>query len=338
VVGVAVIERCEVAWTAAVGGGDDALFQAGSLSKTIASAVALELVQRGALDIDGDVSERLTSWPLPVGPAPVTLRDLLGHTSGANVPFYAGYQQAKAVPTLVQSLSGLEPATTAAVAFDPAAVGRFRYSGGGYAIVQQLIEDVAGMSFAEAARELVFGPLGMKRSTFHQPPPEPLRAAVARTDWRFYPESAAAGLWTTPADLAGFVCALQTATAGPVSRATRDAMTTAHVALPSRGQWTLLALFGLAPPHSHGLGLFIREGRFINLGGAAGFVSALTGSIEDGTGAAIMTAGCRTPLVLRILFELNDAQAWTGVRTSPRRRPLRTISRMTSDVLLRAMS
>jgi hypothetical protein len=115
-------------------------------------------------------------------------------------------------------------------------------------------------------------------------------------------------------------------------------MTTAHVALPSRGQWTLLALFGLAPPHSHGLGLFIREGRFINLGGAAGFVSALTGSIEDGTGAAIMTAGCRTPLVLRILFELNDAQAWTGVRTSPRRRPLRTISRMTSDVLLRAMS
>jgi CubicO group peptidase (beta-lactamase class C family) len=341
VVGVAVIEGCEVAWTAAVGGGDDALFQAGSLSKTVTSALALELVQRGALDLDGDVAERLVSWRLPIGSGRVTLRDLLGHTSGANVRFYPGYEQTRAVPTLVQSLSGVEPATTAAVAFDPAAVGRFRYSGGGYAIAQQLIEDVTGAPFAEAARALVFEPLGMTRSTFLQPPPEALRVAVAQTGWRFYPECAAAGLWTTPADLARFICALQasaTANPGAVSGATAEVMTSAHVALPFRGQWTLLALFGLARPHSHGLGLFVREARFINLGGAAGFFSALTGSLEDGTGAVVMTAACRTPLVLRILFELNDAQGWSGVRASPRPPPLQTISRRTSRLLLRAIS
>src|SRR5262249_32193648 len=162
-------------------------------------------------------------------------------------------------------------------------IGRFRYSGGGYAIVQQLIEDVTGVPFAHVARELLFRPLEMTRSTFDQPPPQLLCDAVARTDWRLYPESAAAGLWTTPADLARFVCALQVAAAanaGAVSPATAKAMTTPHVALPFGGQWTLLALFGLAPPHSHGLGVFVREARFINLGGAAGFSSALAGSLE----------------------------------------------------------
>jgi CubicO group peptidase (beta-lactamase class C family) len=311
VVAVAAIEDSDIAWTAAAGGPVDTVFQAGSLSKTVTSAVALELVGRGELELDRESG---------LG---ATLRDLLGHTAGTNVPFYPGYAQDSTAPTLAQSLGGVEPAATPAVEIDPKWVGRFRYSGGSYALVQQLIEDVSGMPFAEAARKTVLDPIPMPSSTFLQPAPEPLLASAARADWRIYPESAAAGLWTTADDLARFVCALQTAEAFVP-------MTTAHVRLPSGGQWRLLKFFGLEPPRNAGLGLFLRDGRFINLGGAAESFSALAGSIENGKGAVVMTTGCRSPLAVRTLLELADTISWSGVRRSRHRR--------TSDFLLRTFS
>jgi CubicO group peptidase (beta-lactamase class C family) len=333
VIGIAGIEGCEVAWTTAAGGGEDALFQAGSLSKTVTAAVALELVQRGELDLDTDVNDRLSARSLPCG-AGTTLRHLLGHTAGVNVPFCPGYSQGTPVPTLAQSLDGVEPATTPAVAVTQKAIGRFRYSGGGYAVIQQLIEDVSGAPYAEAARHVVFDPLGMARSSFAQPP-EPLRGP-AWADWRFYPEQAAAGLWTTPSDLARFVCALQAALRGDgggLTKRTAAAMTDLHARLPSRGQWTVLAALGLRSPRHAGLGLFVQGDRFINLGGAAGSFSALTGSIENGTGAVVMTAGCRSPFAVCVLLEIGDARGWTDLRASPR-----GIRRKASDLLLRTIS
>lgn len=333
VIGAAGVEGGEVAWSSAVGGGEDALFQAGSLSKTATAAVALELVQRGALDLDADVNERLSSWTLPLG-AGATLRRLLGHTAGVNVPFCPGYQQGAAVPTLTQSLQGIAPATTPAVTVNPKLAGRFRYSGGGYAIVQQMIEDVTREPFAAVARQVVFERLGMARSSFAQPP-KPLRAP-AWPDWRFYPEQAAAGLWTTPSDLARFVAALQTpAQDGGHGLMPRTAalMTAPHATLPFRGQWTLLKLLGLNFPGRAGLGLFVREDRFINLGGAAGSFSALTGSTEDGTGAVVMTAGCRSPLAVSVLLEISDAQGWTDLRAYRR-----GVRRRASGLALRALS
>ena len=239
----------------------------------------------------------------------------------------------------MQSLSGVAPTTTPVVDIDPAAVGRFRYSGGGYSVVQQLIEDVSGSSFAETARELVLNRLEMTRSTFLQPPPEPLRASLARDDWHFYPESAAAGLWTTARDLGRFVSAVQAAATGkptPLTQQTAKAMLDPRVSLPSGGEWRPIRLVGIQPPQSAGLGLFVRQHRFINLGGAAKSFSALTGSSETGTGAIVMTTGCRTPVVFRILLQLSDIQGWSDFRTSPRH--LRGLLRRTSNLLLRAVS
>jgi CubicO group peptidase (beta-lactamase class C family) len=285
VLGVAAIESSKIAWTAFAGGDDDTVFLAGSLSKTVTSAVVLELVERGELDLDGE---------LAVG---TTLRALLGHTSGANVPFCPGYAPDGEVPTLAQSIAGLPPSTTPAVEFDTQAAGKFRYSGGGYALVQQLIETVTDTAFADVAKDRVFDPVGMTRTTFVQSPP------------RLYPEAAAAGLRTTPADLARFVCTLQ-------SGRTAEAMTTPHVTLPWRGQWTLLALIGLKRPATAGLGLFLRGDRFINLGGAFDSFSALAGSTADGTGAVVMTAGFRPVFALRVLFELEEAAGGRGLRGS----------------------
>jgi CubicO group peptidase (beta-lactamase class C family) len=333
VIGIAGVEGSAIAWSAAASGGDDALFQAGSLSKSVAAAVALELVQRGELDLDADVNDRLSSWSLPPR-ASASLRDLLSHRAGVNVPFCPGYPQGAPAPSLMQSLEGAEPATTAAVTVDSKAAERFRYSGGGYAIVQQLIEDVRGEPFAETARQVVFDPLGMARSSFRQPP-EPLRLP-AWADWRNYPEQAAAGLWTTPSDLARFVCALQAALRGDragLTQQTAVAMTTPLAKLPYRGQWTVLAFLGLRFPRQAGLGVFVGDHRFINLGGAAGSFSALTGSTEDGTGAVVMTAGCRSPLAVRLLLEISEARGWTDLRAFPR-----GIGREASDLLLRAVS
>lgn len=332
-IGIAGIEDGGIAWTAAAGGGADAFFQAGSLSKSVTAAVAMELVGRGELALDASVNDRLSSWSLPGG-AGASLRQLLDHTAGVNVPFYPGYPRDGPVPTLKQSLQGVEPSTTPAVSVSAKAVGDFRYSGGGYAVVQQLIEDVTEVSFAQTARQLIFEPLEMTRSSFEQPP-EPLRSP-AWADWRIYPEQAAAGLWTTPRDLARFVCGIQDALRGGTAglkQATAAAMTTPHAKLPYRGQWTVLALLGLRFPRQTGLGLFVQKHRFINLGGAAGSFSALTGSTENGSGAVVMTAGCRSPLVVRLLLQISDAQGWTDLRSYPP-----GVRRKTSDQLLRALS
>lgn len=307
------IENDELVWTAAAGGGDAAVFQAGSLSKSVTAGVAIELAARGRLDLDAPT-------------AGTTLRNLLGHTAGANVPFYPGYRQGQPAPTLAQSLEGTEPATTPAVELDSRTAGRFRYSGGGYALVQQLIENETGMPFEDTARHVIFEPLGMERSSFSQPPSEELRAAAAWPDWRIYPESTAAGLWTTPADLGRFVCALLT-------RESARQMTAPHAKLPFRGQWTVLTLLGLSFPRHAGLGLFVGGPRFVNLGGAAGSFSALTGSTEDGSGAVVMTAGCSSPLAVRLLLAIADARGWADLRVAQR-----GIRRRTSDLLLRVLS
>lgn len=325
---VAVIEGRELAWTAAAGHGEEPLFQAGSLSKPLTSALALELVGRSELELDGDVRDRLRSWQPPADAGPVTLRALLGHTAGATPAYDAGYEQGAPLPTITQVLGG--------VRLDPAATGRYRYSGAGYAIVQQLVEDVTGLPFADAARALLLDPLGMADTTFAQPPPEAVRERIPRADWRSYPGCAAAGVWSTPADLARFVCALLDP--GVVARATVEAMTGDHVPLPPRGQWTKLAVFGLARPRSHGLGLFVRDGRFLHFGSSHGFSSVLAGSLEHGTGAVVMTAGCGSPAVLLILLALADAEGWPGIRTAPAPRAVAGLARRASGLALRVLS
>ena len=323
VLGVAVIEGSSVAWSRAVGGPPDQLFQAGSISKPVTALAVLELAARGQADLDGDVNHQLTSWQLP-GPPGISLRELLGHTADTGVPFFPGYRQGADIPALGQVLDGVAPSVTPAVRADPARRGRFCYSGGGYAVIQQLITDITGLPFASAARTLVLEPLGMTCSTFEQPLPPHRRSAAARHDWRIYPESAAAGLWTTPGDLARFACALQVALAGrpsPISPQIAAQLLTPHAPLPAKGEWNLLPLLGLRPPDSCGLGMFLHgDDRFSHIGGAASFFSVLTASTRDGTGAVVMTATNPAPFPFRLLRAISDERGWTGFRQPPLKR------------------
>lgn len=315
--GVAVIEESAIAWSRVAGGPPGLLFQAGSISKPVTALAVLELAARGQADLDADVNEQLISWQLPGG-GPISLRQLLGHTAGTGVRFFPGYRQDATVPGLRQVLDGVAPSATPAVRADAAGHGRFRYSGGGYAVIQQLIADITGQPFARAARALVLEPLGMTRSTFEQPLPASLRPAAARNDWHIYPESAAAGLWTTPEDLARLICALQDALAGrdsPVRPRTATQLLTPRTPLPAKGEWNLLPILGIRPPDFCGLGMFLHgQDRFSHIGGAARFFSVLTASAEDGTGAVVMTAADPRPFPFRLLTAISDEHKWTGFR------------------------
>ncbi len=296
-VSIVVINDGEIEWAKGYGLADvesgtpvtaSTLFQAASISKPVAATAALILVERGELDLDEDVNQKLTSWQLPetrhTAGELVTLRRLVTHSAGLTVHGFPGYARDENVPGTVAVLNGdgntdpILPDTT------PGAI--WRYSGGGYTVMQLLVTDVAGRPFAQAVRELVLEPIGMSLSTYEQPLPESRWGEAAtgyssdgdevEGKWHVYPEMAAAGLWTTPSDLARWAIAVQRAHAGdgdgPLSPALVEGMLQPHL-------------------NDHGLGPGIGyDGMTFGHGGSnEGFRCQLIAFIDGGRGAVVMT-------------------------------------------------
>lgn len=202
---------------------DSTLFQAGSISKPVSAYGALRLAEQGLIRLNDDVNAQLRSWKLPENAftqqRKVTPELLIGHLAGTNVHGFPGYAPDEPVPTLVQVLNGEAPANTPAIKVDKVPGESWRYSGGGYCILQQLMIDAKGMEFPPLMDELVLQPLGMRRSTYEQPLPAdelPLAATGYLPDGSMtsghrhtYPEMAAAGLWSTAGDLAKWVIDVQ---------------------------------------------------------------------------------------------------------------------------------
>ncbi|MEG0040391.1 MAG: serine hydrolase domain-containing protein [Massilia sp.] len=295
-VSVAVIKDGKVAWTRGYGvawtGGPavtpQTLFQAASLSKPVSAMAALRMVEQGKLALDAGIDQALTSWTLPKGDGTPSLRQLLSHTGGMSVSGFPGYAAGKTVPTLQQVLDGAGPANTKAIRVSAAPGSAFRYSGGGYTVVQQAMIDRAGQPFDAILRELVLAPLGMTASTYAQPLPPALAPNAARPHDEngkpfpggayTYPEQAAAGLWTTPHDLARFAIAIQQGAAGATSGVLTPAMTR-----------TMLQ----PVKNDYALGLQIQEqGMGFSHGGSnQGFKAVFYAAVADGSGAVILTNG-----------------------------------------------
>ena len=271
---------------------------------------------------------------------------LLSHSAGLTTSGFPGYSRDRPLPTLVEILTGTAPANTGAVRVDLVPGTQFRYSGGGTVVVQLLLEELTGTPFAELLEELVLGPLGMHDSTFAQPLPGSLqeRAATAhRTDgmpvpggWHVYPEQAAAGLWTTPADLCRYAIGVQEAVAG------RDAVlrpATAREMLTPQVQSTE-RIGGL---RSVGLGPFLggeTETRwFGHSGGNEGFKCHVLGHVEAGCGAAVMTNGDEGHALVREVFAaLGRELDWPDHVTEPASEPVESgaaLDRFTGRFALR---
>lgn len=196
-------------------------FQAASISKPVTAATALSLVDTGRLTLDGDIAQTLRSWRLPANPftaqRALTLRDLLSHTGGTSVSGFPGYAQGMPIPTLVQILNGEAPANTEPVVIERRPGEAMQYSGGGYEIVELAIGDATQRSFAKVVSERVLKPTGMSDSGYELPAAgtfalgHGVDGRPIEGGWHTYPERAAAGLWTTPTDLARFALALSAA-------------------------------------------------------------------------------------------------------------------------------
>lgn len=223
-VSVAFYDHGQIVWTRTYGYADvatkkrvgvDTRFQAASISKPVGALATLRLVQEEKLSLDENVNDKLRGWKVPENQftktEKVTLRRILSHSAGLTVHGFAGYAQGEPVPTMVQILNGEKPANSPPIRVDVVPGTIWRYSGGGYVVMQLLVTEQTGEAFPVLLHNLVLGPGGMTHSTYEQPIPPALRGAVA-TPYRAsgepvkggphtYPEMAPAGLWTTPSDL-----------------------------------------------------------------------------------------------------------------------------------------
>jgi len=300
-VSIAVIHEGKIEWARGFGvtrlGGPpvtpDTLFQAASISKPVAAMAVLRLVQSGKLDLDTDVNQYLKTWKIPdnsfTGKTKVTLRELLTHTAGLTVHGFAGYASDAALPTLIQVLNGEKPANSEPIVVDTEPGTIWRYSGGGYVVAQQLLQDVTGQPFPKLMQDTVLEPIGMTRSTYEQPLPANRLAEVAipyRQDGKpvpggqhVYPEMAPAGLWTTPSDLARYAIEVQKSLHGESNRVLSAAMVRQMLTPRLNHQ-------GLGP----GVGGDAQHPYFTHGGANEGYRCNLV-AYNDGDGVVIMTNG-----------------------------------------------
>lgn len=331
-VSLAVIDHGAVEWArgygiARAGESDavtpDTLFQGASISKPVAAAAALTLVEAGPLALDTDLNEKLRSWKIPASPAaagqPVTLREILSHTAGLTVHGFDGYAAGAPRPTLVQILDGASPANSAPIVVDQKPGTLWRYAGGGYCVLQQLLTDVTGDVFPTLMRDRVLRPLAMNASTCEQPLPAALvpRAAAGHGpagqriegDAHIYPEMAAAGLWTTPGDLSRFALALQHGLEGRpgfLSAATIGQMLTPPL-----------------PGSDYGLGIGVKgvgaDLQLSHSGANVGFLCSLVTYPRAGRGAIVMANSDNAgPLITEILRAVAQEYGWPDYRVIER--------------------
>ncbi|HWN97971.1 MAG TPA: serine hydrolase [Blastocatellia bacterium] len=328
-VSIAVIRDFKIEWAKAYGVKDietnelvttETLFQAGSISKPVAAMVALKRVEQGKIALDENINDKLTSWKLPdnefTAKHKVTLANLLSHTGGTTVHGFPGYAVGEKIPTLPQVLDGAPPANTAPVRVDMEPGTKVRYSGGGTTIVQLAIMDIEKKPYPQIAKETVLSPLNMTSSTYEQPLPAETRKKAA-TGYRgngkevegkihIYPEMSAAGLWTTPTDLAKFAIEVQLSLVGKSNKVLSKEMTTKMVTpfMEEAGLGFFIDKRGAAIYFGHG-------------GADEGFRAQLLVSRDKGYGAVVMVNSDNGQILDEIVRGIAREYQWEDFLPQP---------------------
>jgi CubicO group peptidase (beta-lactamase class C family) len=317
-VSVAVSHNGEVLWSKAYGFADiaqskkmstDTMLLAGSISKPVAALRALQLHDEGRFLLDDNINDYLTSWAVPdnefTQAEKVTLRRILNHTAGLTVWGFPGYDKGDEVPSTVDVLDG--KGNTDAIRVFKTPGESWRYSGGGYTVMQLAISDIEQANFAETIQSHVLNPLGMTKSTFENPLPEKYHTLAAtgyrsnldevEGKWPIYPEMAAAGLWTTPSQLVQYGIEIQR-----IIATKQDGIIAYNTALEM-----------LTPgDNNHGLGPVSEEDVFSHGGADEGFRAHFLGWKDSPYAAVVMVNSDNGAIIQEILRSIADEYKLPG--------------------------
>lgn len=190
-------------------------FNIGSISKTVAAWGVMNLVREGKIDLDDPVEKYLTRWHLPESEYDsdgVTIRRCLQHTAGLSLHGYPGWSPSDTLSTVEESLNGRNNGPgRVEIIHEPGS--RYKYSGGGYTILQLIVEEVTGQKFEDYLQTAVIEPLGMTNSSYKID--ERILAGSSREhdryggeiDFELFTAQAAAGFHTTIEDFTRFAMA-----------------------------------------------------------------------------------------------------------------------------------
>jgi len=341
-VSIAVIDGFKIAWAKGYGvrvaGKDDAvttqtLFHAGSVAKSLSAAATLTLVEKGLLNLDGDVNKTLKSWTVPENEftqvEKVTLRRLLSHSAGLKdgltergpadpLPSYVTFGDEIPTATLQQLLEdmeedGIEPTRVVNIPGTS-----YRYTNADYAILELLVQDRIGQPFEDFMQAVVLDRLGMSFSSYHQPLPQNLRLLSASehtldgkpvvSGRANFPFHAAGSLWTTPSDLALFMIDLMKAYQGEGG----------HLLSPQMARQMLtpqIEIMDSPLSNASGLGMELQNTsqgpKALHTGGTWGSTSIIWFYPQLGKGAVVMTNSASSSLLrFEILLSIASVYGW----------------------------
>lgn len=303
-ISIAIINDYKIDWAKGYGiyntSGDsvntDTYFQAGSISKFITSGLITKMSEKYSFDLETDINQYLKNWQLPenkkFSPNKVNMKNLLSHSGGISVTGFPGYISGGYIPNLKEILVGSENVLSDSIKVINSPNEKFQYSGGGYAILQQSITDITNESFNNLMQRFVFDTLEMDQSTFEIYTDSTNKSNISNGFHKdgssvinghlLYPESAAAGLWSTPTDLAKFIIDFQLA----VKDDSGKFFTKQNAELISMKHIKTLT-------NDMGLGIFIEtrnnEQYLMHNGFTEGFRSIIYFNKYNGYGAVIMT-------------------------------------------------
>lgn len=333
-ISIAVIRNYKIEWAKGYGFADVAnknpvtiatKFQAGSISKSLNAIGVLKLIEKGSIKLDADVNRYLVSWKIPytkiANGKTVNISQLLSHTAGFNVSGFSGYKGGQPIPSTVQILKGNSPANSPAVRLINQPGIKHQYSGGGTIITQLLIEDITRKHYDIYMQNEVLNPLRMVNSSFAIPGNKTDKNLATgyyengkqvEGKYHIYPEKAAAGLWTTPYDIAKYIIAVQQSYKGTQSKILSSSMA------------KLMLTPGVA--QRAGLGVFIDnysgEKYFGHDGLTFGYYGQYYGSLTHGNGVVVMTNSVNSDIVAEIVNSVAKVYEFKGLYRSKVNRSL----------------
>ena len=293
------------------------LFQASSAGLSLNAMALLKLAQEKHIDLNADINEYLTSWSFPYDSSSknkkITVKQLLSHTAGLNVPGFSGYSMGDSVPTIIQVLNGQRPANNEPIHSVRAPGSKFEYSDGGTVISQLIVADVTKQPYEAYMKQAVLDPIGMNNSFYAPSPPENKVKMVScgyendgklvEGKYHTYPELAPGGLWTTPSDIAKFIIETQLSYKGQSQKVLS-------------AENTKLRLTPLLDSTTAALGTFlVNKGNltyFHHFGRNDGFVCEYFGSFEGGNGVVIMANSENAGILDEIANSVSVVYGWPG--------------------------